>query len=329
MSINDVPQIREIFAWARLEEVQTTYTIAGKGAAKPAAELLIRGVQVSEWTEIRCCGCRRLLFQDDARRLHRRGADQVPALQRLQPSEAPRDRRDEPPPRAARPRWKGRLVWLFIPPLTPQDMTIFAASPLLRCRRTGPRPAPGRTRISRRVSCRAKQFSPRPLSWRGWRTRPWLRHLSGTICDPSTAALARPRSYRHCRLSLPAVQPCRPPQGEEDPRHLWPEVARIVAEVVPNGASSRTSPAICPLVSTSSPETFRAWVTGLQRASLAAAEVGASHLRERLFILAHADVQKLRKPRLLPAAPLPPEAPEGRGSDRQAAGLRTPPAPGR
>jgi DNA adenine methylase len=43
MSINDVPEIREIFAWARLEEVQTTYTIAVKGQAKPAAELLIRG----------------------------------------------------------------------------------------------------------------------------------------------------------------------------------------------------------------------------------------------------------------------------------------------
>lgn len=43
MSINDVPEIREIFAWARLEEVQTTYTIRGKGNAKAAAELLIRG----------------------------------------------------------------------------------------------------------------------------------------------------------------------------------------------------------------------------------------------------------------------------------------------
>lgn len=43
MSINDVPEIREIFSWARLEEVATTYTIAGKGQAKPAAELLIRG----------------------------------------------------------------------------------------------------------------------------------------------------------------------------------------------------------------------------------------------------------------------------------------------
>ena len=27
----------------------------------------------------------------------------------------------------------------------------------------------------------------RPLSWRGWKTRPWIRLLSGTISDPSTA----------------------------------------------------------------------------------------------------------------------------------------------
>jgi len=43
MSINDVPEIRALFAWARIEGVTTTYTIAGKGAAQPAAELLISG----------------------------------------------------------------------------------------------------------------------------------------------------------------------------------------------------------------------------------------------------------------------------------------------
>lgn len=42
MSINDVPEIREMFGWARIEEVTTTYTVAGKGAVR-AAELLIRG----------------------------------------------------------------------------------------------------------------------------------------------------------------------------------------------------------------------------------------------------------------------------------------------
>jgi len=42
MSINDVPEIRDLFAWAAIEEVTTTYTIAGKGKARdPRAELLI------------------------------------------------------------------------------------------------------------------------------------------------------------------------------------------------------------------------------------------------------------------------------------------------
>lgn len=44
MSINDVPEIREIFAWARIEEVTTTYTIGSKTGSRGArAELLIEG----------------------------------------------------------------------------------------------------------------------------------------------------------------------------------------------------------------------------------------------------------------------------------------------
>ena len=41
ISINDVPEIREIFAWASIEPVQTTYSVAGKGRNVEAAELLI------------------------------------------------------------------------------------------------------------------------------------------------------------------------------------------------------------------------------------------------------------------------------------------------
>lgn len=44
MSINDVPEIRDIFAWARIEEVTTTYTIGSKTGSRGArAELLIEG----------------------------------------------------------------------------------------------------------------------------------------------------------------------------------------------------------------------------------------------------------------------------------------------
>lgn len=42
MSINDVPEIRDLFAWARIEEVTTTYTVGNhSGRSNPRAELLI------------------------------------------------------------------------------------------------------------------------------------------------------------------------------------------------------------------------------------------------------------------------------------------------
>lgn len=42
LSINDVPEIREIFGWAQIEPVDTTYSIAGKGNTQRAPELLIQ-----------------------------------------------------------------------------------------------------------------------------------------------------------------------------------------------------------------------------------------------------------------------------------------------
>lgn len=48
LSINDRPEIREMFAWADIEAVQTTYSIAGGEHATSAAELLIgRGVDLA------------------------------------------------------------------------------------------------------------------------------------------------------------------------------------------------------------------------------------------------------------------------------------------
>lgn len=48
LSINDRPEVRDMFAWAEIIAVQTTYTVAGGKGAAPAAELLIgRGVDLS------------------------------------------------------------------------------------------------------------------------------------------------------------------------------------------------------------------------------------------------------------------------------------------
>lgn len=48
LSINDRPEVRELFAWADLEVVETVYSIAGGDHVAPAAELLIgRGVELA------------------------------------------------------------------------------------------------------------------------------------------------------------------------------------------------------------------------------------------------------------------------------------------
>ena len=41
LTINDVPEIREMFAWARIEEAELTYSVGGNGKAKAARELII------------------------------------------------------------------------------------------------------------------------------------------------------------------------------------------------------------------------------------------------------------------------------------------------
>lgn len=46
MPINDVPAIRDLFSWARVEEITTSYSVAGRGQNMVAAELLIRGGQL-------------------------------------------------------------------------------------------------------------------------------------------------------------------------------------------------------------------------------------------------------------------------------------------
>ena len=194
-------------------------------------------------------------------RSHCRGdPDQVSPLRRVEPSEA-----IEPPPAAARPRWKGPLVWLFIPP---KDMTTFAAS---ACVPGSADSTLGCTLQNPDIALwvmSSETVSPRPLSWRGWRTRPWLRLLYGTICDPLTAAHGAAAFIS----SLPVI-PVSPSAlqvtGAVRKTHVTSgrRLRGSSGTSRRNGASLKTSSGICPLVSTTSPETFKAWATGLQRAS--------------------------------------------------------------
>lgn len=123
-----------------------------------------------------------------------------------------------------------------------------------------------------------------------------------------------------------AGYPCQPfslsghRKGQDDPRHLWPSVARIVGEVAPEWCFFENVPGHLSLG-------FQDVARDLQRMGyvvaacvVSAAEVGGSHLRERLFILAHADFQKLRQPGLPDPGAGRDQDGEGREPERQTTG---------
>jgi len=120
---------------------------------------------------------------------------------------------------------------------------------------------------------RAGYFAPAPI-WDNVKTfdgRPWRglcdTVLAGYPCQPFSAAGQR--------------------KGEDDPRHLWPDVARIIGEVQPEWVFLENVPGH---VSLGLETVLRAlWDMGFTPAVglFSAAEIGAPHERLRVFIVAH------------------------------------------
>ena len=89
--------------------------------------------------------------------------------------------------------------------------------------------------------------------------------------------------------------PCQPfsvagqRKGADDERNLWPDVARVVAEVAPRYVFLENVSAVLPYYYAE----IRPWLQGMgfrtAEGIFSAAEVGAPHRRERLFVLADAD----------------------------------------
>jgi DNA (cytosine-5)-methyltransferase 1 len=101
-----------------------------------------------------------------------------------------------------------------------------------------------------------------------------------------------------------AGYPCQPftlsglRKGEEDPRHLWPDVARIVREIEPEWCFFENVPGHLTLGLHDVVGDLQAMGYRVAARVVSAAEVGGSHLRERVFILAHSDVQGVGEPSL-------------------------------
>lgn len=93
--------------------------------------------------------------------------------------------------------------------------------------------------------------------------------------------------------------PCQPfsvagkRRGTEDPRHLWPHIARIVGEVSPTLCFFENVPNHLNIGFQSVCEDLWGMGYRIEAGVFSAAEVGAPHLRKRLFIMAYRDSARL------------------------------------
>ncbi|TWI89813.1 DNA (cytosine-5)-methyltransferase 1 [Gemmobacter caeni] len=104
-----------------------------------------------------------------------------------------------------------------------------------------------------------------------------------------------------------AGYPCQPFSlagnrlGADDPRHLWPDVARIVREVSPEWCFFENVPGHLSLGFDHVAGELQGMGYRVAACVVSAAEVGAPHIRERMFILAHANIQGGGQPGLCDA----------------------------
>lgn len=106
------------------------------------------------------------------------------------------------------------------------------------------------------------------------------------------------RPWRGRLHIVTAGYPCQPfslagkRRGAADPRHLWPHVARIIAEVAPSWVFAENVEGHIDLGFAEVAASLRRLGYRAKAGLFTAREVGASHRRRRLFILAHADGQR-------------------------------------
>ena len=103
------------------------------------------------------------------------------------------------------------------------------------------------------------------------------------------------RPWRDRIHIITAGYPCQPfsfagkRKGEHDPRHLWPDIARIIDEVQPEWVFAENVEGHLNLGCADVCVSLRRLGYSPKAGLFSAREAGASHRRGRVFILAHAD----------------------------------------
>ena len=76
--------------------------------------------------------------------------------------------------------------------------------------------------------------TPRPFSWRGWKTRPWIRLRSGTMLPSSTAALGAARWTSSLRAIRASRSPSRASTGAPTALSVRSSALRLPRECCPS-----------------------------------------------------------------------------------------------
>lgn len=197
------------------------------------------------------------------RGVSRHPRNQVPPLRHPQHLQA--DRARTRAPRASR-SWR-RTLWLYIPlkslspsdqseaSLCAQELEAWSSASMLQNPNTALSVTSSGT------------VTPRPFSWRGWKTRPYVTRLYGTILPPSTAHLGVERwisSVRDIRAN-----PSRQPAGSA--RSKTHGISGLMSRGLSRNASRtpsslRTSAVMSIGDFARSPVSYAAWATASKRA---------------------------------------------------------------
>ena len=173
------------------------------------------------------------------------------------------------------------MSWLYIPPTALRGITTHAytachsapeqagstsacawhAPPLVVCKQT----TAGQRDIALFVTSSARPML-RPPSWRGWKTRPWIARLSGTMLEPSMATRGVERWISSAEVThAPRSASRASARGSMIPDIYGHTSLGSSGNADPNGCFWKTSPIISTSDIVRSEKSWKAWTTALRK----------------------------------------------------------------
>jgi hypothetical protein len=154
------------------------------------------------------------------------------------------------------------MSWLYLPEAVTPSSASLSAPEQAGSTSDSPSHAPG---IALCVTSSGK-VTLRPFSWRGWKTRPWIKHLSGTTLPPSMAVRGVERWISSLAAIRASLFPSRASaRGRRIPAIYGHTSPGSFSSVNQNGCFWKTSPIISTSVIARSEASWKTWATALRK----------------------------------------------------------------